>query len=438
MCTREARLFEEEKDRKNWCWGEGAYNVTRLPPLSAPFYSDRHFLNRARAYNDLFSFCALEISGGYRHPSGLSFFKIEGRMYHQVYSLDAPGQRFATKVGDVQFVNRCRLYIDDGEERRNIAMGRSLGIGTIDTIANYLDSILSSLLGNEPSVNAHLEFQVTSRTTHGNVLCDRNRGVEVPAVLSTDEAVTEPRRLTVWKVAAGRPSTIYLFSPLMDPLLYLHGTLGWQIGLLDNNGKKLSQYNYTRCLLLSSPRFSYLGRLSQAWQVEMFARYEEGRLRSIKFSQSRSSVQNAMRKGQLNEILDAQRNAPAGIQVREDITRTRREWRKAWQNLPPKFVYRWAQIHKDSLRECNGSHNTSGLTDVFSHIHLQRDDWSQEPRSDNRSCLSRPSHRLFYPRPVLYLLLSRVRRPEDIVVLVRPNRVCDELHRKFPLLISNI
>ncbi|KAG8279937.1 hypothetical protein J6590_093708, partial [Homalodisca vitripennis] len=58
----EARLFEEEKDRKKWCCGEGAYNVTRLPPLSAPFYSNRHFLNRARAYNDLFSFCALEIS----------------------------------------------------------------------------------------------------------------------------------------------------------------------------------------------------------------------------------------------------------------------------------------------------------------------------------------------------------------------------------------
>ncbi|KAG8335423.1 hypothetical protein J6590_068785 [Homalodisca vitripennis] len=59
----------------------------------------------------------------------------------KVYSLDAPGQRFATKVEDVQFVNRCRLYIDDGEERRNITMGRSLDIGTIDAIANYLDSI---------------------------------------------------------------------------------------------------------------------------------------------------------------------------------------------------------------------------------------------------------------------------------------------------------
>ncbi|KAG8290349.1 hypothetical protein J6590_084252 [Homalodisca vitripennis] len=126
----EARLFEEEKDRKKSCCGEGV-------------------------------------------------------------QFGRPRQRFATKVGDVQFVNRCRLYINDGEERRNIA-----------TIANYLYSINPFIgdflrLGNEPSVNAHLEFQVTSRATHGNVLGDRNRGVEVHAVLNTDEAVTEPRRLAV-------------------------------------------------------------------------------------------------------------------------------------------------------------------------------------------------------------------------------------------------
>ncbi|KAG8275008.1 hypothetical protein J6590_095538 [Homalodisca vitripennis] len=36
---------------------------------------------------------------------------------------------------------------------------------------------------------------------------------------NTDEAVTEPRQLTVWRVGAGRPSTI-LFSPLMEPFQY--------------------------------------------------------------------------------------------------------------------------------------------------------------------------------------------------------------------------
>ncbi|KAG8304626.1 hypothetical protein J6590_089118, partial [Homalodisca vitripennis] len=87
----QAPLFEEEEDRRKWCCGEGAYNVTNLPPLNAPFYSNLRFLDRSRTYNDLFALCALEISGGYRHLSGLSF-KFEGRMYHQVYSFDAPGQ----------------------------------------------------------------------------------------------------------------------------------------------------------------------------------------------------------------------------------------------------------------------------------------------------------------------------------------------------------
>ncbi|KAG8295085.1 hypothetical protein J6590_088418 [Homalodisca vitripennis] len=69
----------------------------------------------AQAYKDLFALCALEISGGYRHPSGISFFKIEWRMYHQVYSSDAPGQKFVTKGGDVQLVNRCRRDVCEVE-----------------------------------------------------------------------------------------------------------------------------------------------------------------------------------------------------------------------------------------------------------------------------------------------------------------------------------
>jgi hypothetical protein len=59
-------------------------------------------------------------------------------MYHQVYDLDTPGQKFKTKSGIVQFVNRSRLYIDDGEERRNIAMGRSLNCEIIGLISEFL------------------------------------------------------------------------------------------------------------------------------------------------------------------------------------------------------------------------------------------------------------------------------------------------------------
>ncbi|KAG8300805.1 hypothetical protein J6590_067978 [Homalodisca vitripennis] len=168
-------------------------------------YSNRRFLDRARAYNDLFALCAPEISGGYRHPSGISFFKIEGRMYLQVYSLDAPGERIVTKSGDVQLVNRCRLYIDDREERRNTALSRSLDATIFGDITNYLDSLNPYVhefrrLSDEPSVNAHLEFQVTSRATHGPAFGDKQRGVEVHAVFSTEDTFIEPRKLTVWLV----------------------------------------------------------------------------------------------------------------------------------------------------------------------------------------------------------------------------------------------
>ncbi|XP_054256904.1 uncharacterized protein LOC128981934 [Macrosteles quadrilineatus] len=319
-----APLFEEEKGRKKWCCGQGAYNVLDLSPLDESFYSDRRFLDRARAYNDLFAFSALEVSGGYRHPSGLSFFKIEGRMYHQVYNLSDPGQKFTTKTGDVQFVNRSRLYIDDGEERRNIALDRLLDGDIVDSITRYMSQQNPYVahyrrLGSEPAVNAHLDFQVTSRSTHGPVLGDRQTGVEVHAVISTDETVYEPRKLSVWKVGSGRPTSINLFSPLMEPfqypLLYPQGTLGWHIGRRDNYNNKLSQYDYSRCLLLSEPRFSHFGRLSQAWQVEMYARYEDEKLNYIKFTQTKAA-ENAMRIGPLDEIEAANRG---GRQVLHDI-----------------------------------------------------------------------------------------------------------------------
>ncbi|XP_054281411.1 uncharacterized protein LOC128999079 [Macrosteles quadrilineatus] len=323
-----ARLFEEEKSRRKWCCGEGAYNIISLPPLQCPFYDDQRFLQRARAYNDMFAFCALEVSGGYRHPSGLSFFKIEGRLYHQVYNINAPGQKFTTSSGIVQFVNRSRLYLDDGEERRNIAMGRSLDCEVIQNINDFLTHENPFVehyrqLSNEPSVSAHLDFELTNRSSHGPALGDKQTGIEVHAVLSTDENPNDPRKLTIWKVGSPRPTSIDLLSPLMEPLqyplLYPQGTLGWHIGALDNEGQKLSQLKYTRCLLLSEVRFSHLGRLSQAWQVDVFARYEEEKLRFLKFCQMKNTA-NATRVGPLDEILDAQPGRQVLNEINNDET----------------------------------------------------------------------------------------------------------------------
>ncbi|KAJ1519104.1 hypothetical protein ONE63_011345 [Megalurothrips usitatus] len=101
-------------------------------------------------------------------------------------------------------------------------------------------------------------------------------------------------------------------EPFQYPLLYPQVTLGRQVGRLDYTGNKLSLHNYARCLLLSEPRFSELGRLSQAWEVEMFARYEE-KLLYI----SNCQEGGGMRVGPQDEVADAVRNPPQ--QVRRDV-----------------------------------------------------------------------------------------------------------------------
>ncbi|KAG8252423.1 hypothetical protein J6590_057144 [Homalodisca vitripennis] len=157
----EARLFEKEKDRNKWCCGEGAYNVTRLLPLSTPFYLNRHFMNAPTTTYFLFAPSKFLVGTGPLVDFISSRSKEECTTRRTVWT--PPVNGLLLRSDTYKFVNRYRLYIYDGEQRRNIAMGRSLDIGTIDAIANYLDSINPFIgdfrrLGNGPSVNAHLEF----------------------------------------------------------------------------------------------------------------------------------------------------------------------------------------------------------------------------------------------------------------------------------------
>lgn len=325
-----ARLFEEESQSGLWCCGRGAYNVLQLPPLDAPFYSNRQFLERARAYNDMMAFCAMRVTGGYRHPSGISFFKIEGRLYHRIYSVDAPGEAWGQ--GDARrWVNHCKLWLSDPQERRNLAEGRDLRPAIIDAATSFLlanNPFVAQyrMLNDVDAATAHLDFEVTSRATHGPVLGDRNPGVEVHAAISTDERLNYgPRRLSVWRHGDNRWTTIDSFSPLLEPLqyplLYPHGDVGWFTNRLDRNGKKLSLLDYTRCLLLSEPRFSDIGRLSQAWQVEQYCRFQEEKLLHVALAQG-GTFRDATR---LATVADLQRYTAAqlaeggGRQVNHDV-----------------------------------------------------------------------------------------------------------------------
>lgn len=111
-CTHcRARLFFQEKGRLQWCCGTGAHYVQHFPPLTEDFYHHPSFILRPRAYNNLFSFSAIGVSYGYQHPaSGISFLKIQGRVYHRVFDL-----------AYTDTTNPIGLYIDDTNERERLA-----------------------------------------------------------------------------------------------------------------------------------------------------------------------------------------------------------------------------------------------------------------------------------------------------------------------------
>lgn len=309
-----ARLFYEETSRVQWCCGSGAYNIQNFTPLTEDFYSDPSFVNKARAYNNLFAFSALGVSHGYHHPPGLSFLKIQGRIYHRVFDLAYD-----------RTINNLGLYIHDSSEREREALKLNLDLQITQSITHYLHNVNPFIecfkrLSLETSDQAFIQFQRTTRATHGNILGDLPVGKEVAAILSTERESYVPRCIAVWKIGESRPHTVDIMHPLYEsfqyPLLYPEGNAGWYPNKLDNNGSKITQNKYVRCLLLSEPRFSRLSRLSEEWLVDMYCRIVEERLRYYDSMQKHSS-DSALRSAPLEEVV---MNIEARNQIRHDET----------------------------------------------------------------------------------------------------------------------
>ncbi|XP_045783644.1 uncharacterized protein LOC123879794 [Maniola jurtina] len=155
----QTRLFFEEKTRTKWCCGQGAYNVQNLEPLTEEFYSHTSFLNRPRAYNNLFAFSALGVSHGYQQPNtGITFLKIQGRIYHRVFDLSYSDS-----------TNPIGMYVhDDNETRERQAQNLNLDMQVIRSITNFMHNVNPYIecfkrLNRETSENAHIIFQQTSR-----------------------------------------------------------------------------------------------------------------------------------------------------------------------------------------------------------------------------------------------------------------------------------
>ncbi|XP_034839966.2 uncharacterized protein [Maniola hyperantus] len=297
----QTRLFFEEKTRTKWCCGQGAYNVQNLEPLTEEFYSHTSFLNRPRAYNNLFAFSALGVSHGYQQPNtGITFLKIQGRVYHRVFDL-----------GYSDSANPIGMYVhDDNETRERQAQNLNLDMQVIRSITNFIHNVNPYIecfkrLNRETSENAHIIFEQTSRCSHGNILGDLPLGREVAAIIRTEVEQFTPHCIAIWKEGHRSPHTVDILHPCFEsfqyPLLYPYGNPGWYPNKLDNKGSKLTQLKYIRCLLLSESRFSEFNRLSEEWIIDMFNRISDERLRYISNMQTKNS-DSALRSAPLHEI----------------------------------------------------------------------------------------------------------------------------------------
>jgi hypothetical protein len=317
-------FFEEERGRKKWCCGEGAYSVIDLPPLTSDFYDHPHFLQHPRRYNDLFAMCALRLSGSWIHPrTGVTFIKMQGRMYHQMHDLSytGPGR------------NDSCLLIDDPAERSAFAENLRLNEVVVNAVAQHLNEVnpyvpLFKRLSNEPAHQARLVFQAKKRACDPANMLGYVPQTEVTAYMQTGDEPYQRRTVVVWRVGQARAHFLDRFSPLLEPfqypLLYDQGTTGWFDGMVDNNGAALTPLRYLRWLLLSKPRFSDFERLSETWLVDMYSRVEEKRLEYLEHCQRQH--QGAMRIAPLSELQgavnvaqgDGQGSAvqPGGAQIR--------------------------------------------------------------------------------------------------------------------------
>ena len=130
---------------------------------------------------------------------------------------------------------------------------------------------------------------------------------EIAAILHTDNtsfANVRPHELHI-KFQNGTNQSISatsrLWEPLVYPLLFPHGTLGWGVAI-DSDGTYVGDEASTlswhvRGLLLREPRFRIFGYLANEYAVDMFSRILEMRLNLIKSALLRLAAHDALLMG---------------------------------------------------------------------------------------------------------------------------------------------
>lgn len=259
----------------------------------------------SRLLNLIFSFAALESSRDFPSipPGGPAFLAMSGRLYHRIRA-DHRDSAVRWLLYD-GFANNCIPFAD-------ATWASKVPLSWIEAVQEALSDhnpfarALLYLAGVDPELcpTAHIRLDPTGS------------GNEIAAIMNFDNTTLGDvnTRKSIIVQHNGNHQSISaisrLWEPLVYPLFFPHGTLGWgvvgsysdleDVPMLDNMqdatidtegcGRQIMFY---RARILREPRFRIFGKLTNEYAVDMLTRNLETRLNYIRDNQRRVMEEDA-------------------------------------------------------------------------------------------------------------------------------------------------
>lgn len=283
-----------------FCCGSRGKHLSGVPslPRQAPeiewLYTQPNISRMSRKLNLMFSFAAMETTGAFARPPGPDgFLAIEGKVYHRLRP-EKVGMGLRWVLYDAYDASRAPNF-------------------SLSLPSQWVDVVKRVLMRDNPFAMRFLSLRtdLPSDGVPDHVIQLRGNGSvgEVAAIMRYDNIAVgsiDPRTLAV---CVGRdhkaqiPTVSRLWEPLVYPLFFEKGSLGW--GVINNENDLLmvdatedtdlqsTQMWYYRIRLLREKRFHVFGRLANEYIVDMWTRDLETRLYYFKLNAERRHLQDA-------------------------------------------------------------------------------------------------------------------------------------------------
>jgi len=238
----------------------------------------------------------MESTHAFPTPGNPSFIAVAGRIYHRVRL-------------HPQDDTAIRWMLYDGFDDSSIphlTHAQDIPLSWIQAVRMAL--IRCNAFTSTVLLLRTLQIQDPTQFGSASIVVRDSGCAEIAAVMCYENTLRlqiSPRSLlisTVHNRTQSIPTVSRLWEPMVYPLLFPHGTLGWGIqpsgqdplsitlGGTDSDAPTTQIWHY-RARLLRDPRFSIFGQLANEYIVDMFTRELDSRLSYIRSNQERLRAQ---------------------------------------------------------------------------------------------------------------------------------------------------